>query len=162
MGDDGLLTQEEMEKIGLEADQVLTLKKCFDGFADEEGAIPADNVGNILSMMGHKVKPNALREIIEEIDEDGSGLLEFGEFYQLAARFLIEEDDEALKKELKEAFRIYDKDCMGFISTDTLKEILRELDNKLTEDDINNIIEEVDEDGSGTLDFDEFMEMMAG
>ena len=28
------------------------------------------------------------------------------------------------------------------------------MDNKLTEDDINNIIEEVDEDGSGTLDFD--------
>merc|ERR1712130_1058829 len=104
-------------------------------------------------MMGMKVKPSALREIIEEIDEGGSGLLEFGEFCQLAAKFLVEEDEEALKKELKEAFRIYDKDCMGFISTDTLKEILRELDNKLTEDDINNIIEEVDEDGSGTLDF---------
>ena len=40
----------------------------------------------------------------------GSGLLEFGEFCQLAARFLIEEDEEALKKELKEAFRIYDKE----------------------------------------------------
>ncbi len=51
---------------------------------------------------------------------------------------------------------------MGYISTDTLREILRELDNKLTEDDLSNIIEEVDEDGSGTLDFDEFMEMMAG
>ena len=33
---------------------------------------------------------------------------------------------------------------------------------QLTEDDLLNIIEEVDEDGSGTLDFDEFMEMMAG
>jgi Ca2+-binding EF-hand superfamily protein len=81
----------------------------------------------------------------------------------------VEEDEEALKKELKEAFRIYDKDCMGYISTggssasvisssslsaDTLREILRELDNKLTEEDIDNIIEEVDEDGSGTLDFD--------
>ncbi len=44
------------------------------------------------------------------IDEDGSGLLEFGEFCQLAARFLVEEDEEALKKELKEAFRIYDKE----------------------------------------------------
>merc|ERR1711978_822295 len=157
-----LLTQEEKEDIGLEDEQITVLKNCFDGFADEEGAIPAENVGNILSMMGLKVKPNALREIIEEIDEDGSGLLEFGEFCQLAAKFLVEEDEEALKKELKEAFRIYDKDCMGFISTDVLKEILRELDNKLTEDDINNIIEEVDEDGSGTLDFDEFMEMMAG
>ena len=51
---------------------------------------------------------------------------------------------------------------MGYISTDALKEILRELDNKLTEEDLNNIIEEVDEDGSGTLDFDEFMEMMTG
>ncbi len=42
----------------------------------------------------------------------------------------------------------------GYISTDTLKEILRELDNKLSEADLDNIIEEVDEDGSGTLDFD--------
>ena len=44
----------------------------------------------------------------------GSGLLEFGEFCQLAARFLVEEDEEALKKELKEAFRIYDKEGQCF------------------------------------------------
>merc|ERR1712106_833981 len=162
MAEEALLSKEEMEACGLEEDQVLVLKRCFDGFADEEGAIPAENVGNILSMMGMKFKPSALREIIEEIDIDGSGLLEFGEFCQLAARFLVEEDEEALKKELKEAFRIYDKEGNGYISTDTLKEILKELDSKLTNEDLDNIIEEVDEDGSGTLDFDEFMEMMSG
>merc|ERR1719511_380776 len=84
-------------------------------------------------MMGMKVKPSALKEIIEEIDEDGSGLLEFGEFCQLAAKFLVEEDEEALKKELKEAFRIYDKDCMGFISTDTLEEDEEALKKELKE-----------------------------
>merc|ERR1711978_16778 len=157
-----LLTQEEKEDIGLEDEQITVLKNCFDGFADEDGAIPAENVGNILSMMGLKVKPTALRSIIEEIGEDGSGLLEFGEFCQLAAKFLVEEDEEGLKKELKEAFRIYDKEGNGFISTNTSKEILKELDGKLSDEDLENIIEEVDEDGSGTLDFDEFMAMMAG
>ena len=77
-------------------------------------------------------------------------------------RFLSEEDEECLKKELKEAFRIYDKDGNGFITTNILKEILQELDPKLTEAELIGIIEEVDEDGSGTVDFDEFMEMMTG
>ena len=67
---------------------------------------------------------------------------------------MTEEDEEGLKEELKEAFRIYDRDGQGFITTDVLKEILREIDSELTEDDLDNIIEEVDEDGSGTLDFD--------
>ena len=49
------------------------------------------------------------QEIVDEIDEDESGLLEFPEFVQLAAKFLIEEDEEQMKWELKEAFRIYDK-----------------------------------------------------
>ena len=76
-----------------------------------------------------------------------------------------------LLKELKEAFRIYDKDEEGwvkmflfrnyyqgklfsFISTNSLKEILKELDSQLSDEELEGIIEEVDTDGSGTLDFD--------
>ena len=53
---------------------------------------------------------NFFKEIVCEIDEDESGSLEFPEFIQLAAKFLIEEDEEQMKWELKEAFRIYDKE----------------------------------------------------
>ena len=49
------------------------------------------------------------QEIVDEIDEDGSGELEFPEFIQLASKFLVEEDEEQMKWELREAFRIYDK-----------------------------------------------------
>ena len=52
------------------------------------------------------------------------------------------------------SFRIYDREGNGYITTDVLKEILKEIDPGLTNDDLDNIIEEVDEDGSGTLDFD--------
>ena len=40
----------------------------------------------------------------------GSGELEFAEFVQLAAQFLVEEDAEEMQNELKEAFRLYDKE----------------------------------------------------
>ena len=71
----------------------------------------ADCQGYFRGLLEFKIFNSCIvfREIIEDIDEDGSGLLEFGEFCQLAAKFLVEEDEEALKKELKEAFRIYDK-----------------------------------------------------
>ena len=36
----------------------------------------------------------------------------------------------------------------------SLAEILQELDSKLTSEEIKGIIEEIDEDGSGTVDFD--------
>ena len=39
----------------------------------------------------------------------GSGQIEFSEFLQLSAKFLIEEDEEAMMKELRDAFRLYDK-----------------------------------------------------
>ena len=59
-------------------------------------------------------------------------------------------------------FRIYDKHKQGYITTDVLKEILREIDAELTEEELEEIVTEVDEDGSGTVDFHEFMVMMTG
>ena len=42
------------------------MKKCFDGFC-QDGSIHVDTIGTILTMMGLRVKPSALREIIEEV-----------------------------------------------------------------------------------------------
>merc|ERR1719225_884873 len=112
--------------------------------------------------MGVKADKDELENYAAEVDEAESGKFTILQFATVAARFMIEDDEEQMKEELKEAFRIYDKEGQGFITTDVLKEILREIDTTLTEDDLENIIEEVDEDGSGTLDFDEFQEMMMG
>ena len=90
--------------------QVKSLKRTFDQFDKEkQGAISVGTVETILKMMGMHVSSKDLEDIIQEIDEDGSGELEFPEFIQLAAKFLIEEDEEEMKWELKEAFRLYDK-----------------------------------------------------
>jgi calmodulin len=102
--------------------------------------------------MGFRPSKEELKDILEEIDEDGSGEIEFPEFCQLCAKFLVEEPDEdTMKAELKEAFRIYDRDGAGYITTGQLREIISELDPRLTSEDLDGIIEEIDEDGSGTM-----------
>ncbi|NEU34834.1 EF-hand domain-containing protein [bacterium LRH843] len=67
-----------------------------------------------------------------------------------------------MQEELREAFRLYDKEGNGYITTDVLREILKELDDKITSEDLDMMIAEIDSDGSGTVDFDEFMEVMTG
>merc|ERR1719378_1078736 len=65
-----------------------------------------------------------------------------------------------MKKELKDAFKLYDREGQGFITNDTLREIITDLLAPLTEEEVEGILEELDEDGSGSMDFDEFCEMM--
>ena len=48
----------------------------------------------------------------------------------------------------------------GFITMAQFRDIIAEVDPKLTDEDLDAIIEEIDEDGSGTMDFEEFCEMM--
>ncbi|XP_011307330.1 troponin C, isoallergen Bla g 6.0101-like [Diachasmimorpha longicaudata] len=147
----------------LTKDQIALLKKAFDAFDQaKKGCIGTDMVGTILAMLGYELSEETLAEIIAEVDEDGSGELEFEEFCTLAARFLVEEDTEAMQQELREAFRLYDKEGNGYITTDVFRDILHELDDKLTNEELDLMIEEIDADGSGTLDFDEFMEVMTG
>lgn len=106
--------------------------------------------------------------------------MDFDGFCKVAGHFLENEDDEALQKELKEAFRLYDKQGNGYIPTSSLREILAALDDQLTGDQLNEMIAEIDTDSSGTVDFEgnmyrlffeqvftilhisEFMEMMTG
>ncbi|KAH0953085.1 hypothetical protein HN011_002884 [Eciton burchellii] len=147
----------------LNKDQIALLKKAFDAFDHEKkGSIGTNMVGTIMNMLGYELSEKTLQEIIKEVDEDGSGELEFEEFCTLAARFLVEEDSEAMQQELREAFRLYDREGNGYITTEVFRDILHELDDKLSPEELDMIIEEVDTDGSGTLDFDEFMEVMTG
>ena len=68
--------------------------------------------GNLSECYQKYLKPSIadkLENDIPDCDCDCFRFLEFEEFCQLSAKFLIEEDEEGMKRELKEAFRIYDK-----------------------------------------------------
>merc|ERR1712073_35023 len=142
----GIEFDEINEATALEVDEIKCLKNCFDLFdSKKQDFLSADDLDEILRAMGFRPTKEELMDILAEIGEDGSGEIEFAEFCQLCAKFLVEDPDiETMKRELKDAFR-------GLIS---------ELLAPLTDEELDGIIAELDEDGSGTMDFDEFCEMM--
>ncbi|XP_076388710.1 troponin C type IIb isoform X1 [Megachile rotundata] len=151
-----------VDNTNLDDEQVKMLRRAFSMFdSTKQGRIEKEKVRTILNTLGHTFDDHELEVLLKQEDEDGSGQLNFDSFYRVASHFQ-EEDDEALQKELKEAFRLYDKEGNGYIPTTSLREILMALDDQITPDQMDGMIAEIDTDGSGTVDFDEFMEMMTG
>jgi len=64
------------------------------------------------------------------------------------------------KEEFKAAFNNF-ADESGNIHNEKLKEIFKNLGQELNDDEITTMVMEVDEDGSGEIDIDEFYGMMA-
>uniref|UniRef100_A0A7I4YXM6 Troponin C n=1 Tax=Haemonchus contortus TaxID=6289 RepID=A0A7I4YXM6_HAECO len=148
----------------LTAEQIEQFRKYFNMFDKEnKGYIRATQVGQILRTMGQAFEERDLKQLIKEFDTDGSGEIEFEEFAAMVANFVVNsEDNEGLEEELREAFRLYDKQGNGYINVSDLRDILRALDENVSEEELDEMIAEIDTDGSGTVDFDEFMEMMSG
>ncbi|XP_053692654.1 troponin C [Sabethes cyaneus] len=147
-----------------EEQRLLIMRKAFQMFdTTKSGFIDTVKISTILNTLGQQFDEGELQALIDEEDPEETGKVNFDGFANIASNFLIEEEDaEAMEKELKEAFRLYDREGNGYITTSTLKEILAALDDKLSNEDLDGIINEIDTDGSGTVDFDEFMEMMTG
>ncbi|XP_070492884.1 troponin C-like isoform X3 [Chironomus tepperi] len=146
----------------MDDEHVQLLRRAFTMFdSNKSGKIEREKVRLILNTLGYTYDDSELDRLLSAEDTEGIGTLTFDEFCRVAVHF-SEEDDEALQKELKEAFRLYDKEGNGYIPTSSLREILAALDDQLTGDQLNEMIAEIDTDSSGTVDFDEFMEMMTG
>ncbi|KAG8037538.1 hypothetical protein G9C98_005748 [Cotesia typhae] len=120
----------------------------------KSGKIDKEKVRTILNTLSHTFDDQELELLLKQEDVDGNGVLNFDSFYRVATHFQEDDDDEALQKELKEAFRLYDKEGNGYIPTSSLREILAALDDQITPDQMDGMIGEIDTDGSGTVDFD--------
>ena len=64
-------------------------------------------------------------------------------------------------QEYKEAFSVFDRDGNGVINTDELESVLKSLGQNPTSEEVNDMIKDVDIDGNGTIDWNEFLALMS-
>ncbi|XP_071724660.1 calmodulin-7-like isoform X2 [Rutidosis leptorrhynchoides] len=121
------------------------------------GCITTKELGTVMRSLGQNPTEAELQDMINEVDADGNGTIDFPEFLNLMARKMKDTDSE---EELKEAFRVFDKDQNGFISAAELRHVMTNLGEKLTDEEVGEMIREADVDGDGQINYEEFVKVM--
>lgn len=121
------------------------------------GAIDAKELKVAMRALGFEPKKEEIRKMISDIDQDGSGTIEFPEFLEMMTAKMSERDP---KEEMLKAFRLFDDDETGKISFRNLKRVAKELGENMTDEEIQEMIDEADRDGDGEINQEEFMRIM--
>ncbi|XP_014224657.1 calmodulin-A-like isoform X2 [Trichogramma pretiosum] len=153
-----LIVTINLSEYGLTEDQVAEFKEAFMLFdKDEDGTITMAELGVVMRSLGQRPSENELRDMVNEVDQDGNGTIEFNEFLQMMSKKMKGAEGE---DELREAFRVFDKNNDGLISSVELRHVMTNLGEKLSEEEVDDMIKEADLDGDGMVNYEEFVTIL--
>jgi centrin-2/centrin-1 len=121
------------------------------------GTIDAKELKVAMRALGFEPKKEEIKKMISDIDKDGSGTIDFNEFLEMMTAKMGEKDS---KEEILKAFRLFDDDETGKISFKNLKRVAKELGENMTDEELQEMIDEADRDGDGEINEEEFMRIM--
>merc|ERR1712093_133645 len=150
-----------VEKKPMEFDekQKKEFRKNFNLFDKKRtGAIPIADMGTVLRSLGQNPTEAELQALMEEVDKDKSGTIEFDEFVDLMSQ--TNKSQEQMNEEIKNAFLTFDADGSGFITREELIETLTTMGDPVDEETITGMIQEADLDGDGKINYAEFTKIM--
>ncbi|OCT60506.1 hypothetical protein XELAEV_18046533mg [Xenopus laevis] len=147
--------QQQDARSFLSEEMIAEFKAAFDMFdTDGGGDISTKELGTVMRMLGQTPTKEELDAIIEEVDEDGSGTIDFEEFLVMMVRQMKEDAQGKSEEELAECFRIFDKNADGYIDGEELAEILRSSGESITDEEIEELMKDGDKNNDGKIDFD--------
>merc|ERR1712159_103224 len=109
-----------------------------------------------MDALGLKTEEGELEGMVNEVDVDGSGSIEFTEFLTLMSRKMKASDTE---EEMRKAFTLFDKNGDGFISPAELRVVMANVDENIDDEEVYGMIRIADLDGDGQISYDEFVKI---
>ncbi|KAE9402549.1 hypothetical protein BT96DRAFT_964719 [Gymnopus androsaceus JB14] len=133
-------------------EQINEFKEAFSLFdKDGDGTITTLELGTVMRSLGQNPTDAELHDMINEVDADGNGTIDFNEFLDMMAKKFQSADSE---EEIRQAFQVFDKDGNGSISAAELKHVMESLGEKLTDKEVEAMISEADLDGDNQINYD--------
>ncbi|KAJ8308903.1 hypothetical protein KUTeg_013777 [Tegillarca granosa] len=114
----------------------LEYKEAFNMYdKDHDGLIATQKLGAVLRALGNNPTEIEIQEMIDEVDPED-----------------IDEEDHEMA--LSEAFKMFDRDGNGYIDADELRICMMNLGEKLTHEEVEEMIREVDVDFDGRMNYE--------
>lgn len=138
------------------------LRRIFQMFdRNGDGRITKKELSDSLENLGIFIAEKDMIQMIEKIDVNGDGYVDIDEFGALYETIMGDRDED---EDMKEAFNVFDQNGDGYITEAELRSVLASLGLKQgrTIEECRRMIEKVDIDGDGRVNFKEFKQMMKG
>eukprot|EP00732_Lithocolla_globosa_P008190 Lithocolla_globosa_v1_NODE_11373_length_514_cov_44.444444.p1 type:complete len:148 gc:universal NODE_11373_length_514_cov_44.444444:469-26(-) len=122
----------------LTAKQIHDFKEAFSFFdKDHDGKITSFEVGTVMRSLGLKPTEAELQSMIDEFVPTSNDSIEFDQFCKMMQKKMMDKDTE---EELKEAFKVFDKDGTGSIHVAELRHVMGSLGESLSETEVEAMI----------------------
>ncbi|XP_010255621.1 PREDICTED: probable calcium-binding protein CML13 [Nelumbo nucifera] len=137
-------------------DQVASMKEAFTLFdTDGDGRIAASELGILMRSLGGNPTQAQLKEIIAQ--EKLTSPFDFPRFLELMSKHM---KPEPFDRQLRDAFKVLDKDSTGYVAVSELRHILTSIGEKLDPSEFDEWIREVDVGSDGRIRYEDFIVRM--
>ncbi len=146
-------------KSGLDDEATEEIKEAFNLFDTEgKGVIDVRELKAAFRALGFQVKKAEIRQMFIDMDKDlASATITYDEFVEMVTPRMQNRDS---REEIMKVFSLFDDDNTGAISFKNLKRVATELGENLTDDELQEMIDEADRDGDGVISEEEFYRVM--
>ncbi|GAA48456.1 Calmodulin-like protein 12 [Clonorchis sinensis] len=157
---------ELLQKGILTREQLADIRWTFHFFdRNGDGSISCDELETALAYLGHEVSQAELKHMIAQVDVNGDGALDFGEFLRAMTEHHFQPPDILTSRHINEelcrrVFAEFDCDGDGFIDATELEKTMTSLGETLSREDIMDMMREADTDGDGKVSFTEFLNVL--
>ncbi|XP_026463249.1 calcium-binding protein E63-1-like isoform X2 [Ctenocephalides felis] len=165
-----------MPNKGLSEREVRDLRTAF-GLLDrnQDGHVTASELQFMLRNLGIHVRDELIQDLMKDASQSGSGLIDETEFLQWIAKIQAvqamqggtqrqggdSDSNDDVNKDLRSAFKVFDRDGNGYISRDELRTAMEMIGENVTEQQVTELMTLADTDKDGRINFEEFARLFS-